>query len=84
MQIRFNLSSLEQWCREQQIPKWNEVVEKLEPIIQATKLLQTRKTEEHIQTIVEMCNKLRYEFIKLITTNNLKIFSFIILLVLRK
>lgn len=84
MQIRFNLSSLEQWCREQQIPKWNEVVEKLEPIIQATKLLQTRKTEEHIQTIVEMCNKLRYEFIKSMTTNNLKIFLFIILLVLRK
>lgn len=84
MQIRFNLSSLEQWCREQQIPKWNEVVEKLEPIIQATKLLQTRKTEEHIQTIVEMCNKLRYEFIKSIATNNLKIFLFIILLVLHK
>lgn len=79
MQIRFNLSSLEQWfalktmiinqlmiklinnlrCREKQIPQWNEVVEKLEPIIQATKLLQTRKTEEHIPTIVEMCNKLR-------------------------
>ncbi|CAG2118912.1 unnamed protein product [Medioppia subpectinata] len=58
MQIRFNLSSLEQWCREQQIPKWNECVEKLEPIIQATKLLQTRKSEEHIPTIVEMCNKL--------------------------
>jgi myosin-5 len=58
MQIRFNLSSLEQWCREQQIPKWNEIVEKLDPIIQATKLLQTRKSEEHISTIVEMCNKL--------------------------
>ncbi|RWS27899.1 unconventional myosin-Va-like protein [Leptotrombidium deliense] len=58
MQIRFNLSALEQWCREQQIPKWSEVVEKLDPIIQATKLLQTKKTEEHIATIVEMCNKL--------------------------
>ncbi|RWS07279.1 unconventional myosin-Vc-like protein, partial [Dinothrombium tinctorium] len=58
MQIRFNLSALEQWCREQQIPKWNDVVEKLDPIIQATKLLQTKKTEEHIPTIVEMCNKL--------------------------
>jgi myosin-5 len=58
MQIRFNLSALEQWCREQQIPKCNEIVEKLDPIIQATKLLQTKKTEEHIPTIVEMCNKL--------------------------
>ena len=59
MQIRFNLSALEQWCRELQIPKCNEIVEKLDPIIQATKLLQTKKTEEHIPTIVEMCNKLR-------------------------
>jgi len=53
MQIRFNLSVLEQWAREQQIPKCNEIVEKLDPIIQATKLLQTKKTEEHIPTIVE-------------------------------
>lgn len=46
-------------CREQQIPKCNEIIEKLDPIIQATKLLQTKKTEEHIPTIVEMCYKLR-------------------------
>ena len=59
MQIRFNLSALEQWAREQQIPNCNEVVEKLEPIIQATKLLQAKKTESSIETIVEVCNKLR-------------------------
>ncbi|XP_053208161.1 unconventional myosin-Va-like [Panonychus citri] len=58
MQIRFNLSALEQWAREQQIPNCNEVVEKLEPIIQATKLLQAKKTESSIETIVEVCNKL--------------------------
>ena len=46
-------------CREQQLPKSNEIIEKLDPIIQATKLLQTKKTEEHISTIVEMCYKLR-------------------------
>lgn len=46
-------------CREQQIPKSGEIIEKLDPIIQATKLLQTKKTEEHISTIVEMCYKLR-------------------------
>jgi len=46
-------------AREQQIPKCNEIVEKLDPIIQATKLLQTKKTEEHIPTIVEMCYRLR-------------------------
>lgn len=45
-------------AREQQIPKANEIVEKLDPIIQATKLLQTKKTEDSIPTIVEMCNKL--------------------------
>lgn len=45
-------------AREEQIPKANEIVEKLDPIIQATKLLQTKKTEDSIPTIVEMCNKL--------------------------
>lgn len=59
MQIRFNLSSLEQWAREQQIPHCNDVVEKLEPIIQATKLLQTKKTDDSIETICEVCNKLK-------------------------
>ncbi|XP_074593590.1 unconventional myosin-Va-like isoform X2 [Brevipalpus obovatus] len=58
MQIRFNLSSLEQWAREQQIPNCNDVVEKLEPIIQATKLLQAKKTDDSIETICEVCNKL--------------------------
>ena len=58
MQIRFNLSVLEQWAREQQIPNCNEIIDQLNPIIQATKLLQTKKTEDNISTIVEMCNKL--------------------------
>lgn len=58
MQIRFNLSVLEQWCREHQIPNCNEVIDQLNPITQATKLLQTKKTEDNISTIVEMCNKL--------------------------
>lgn len=59
IQIRFNLSCLEQWCREKQLVKWQEIVEQLDPITQSTKLLQTRKTAEHIVTIAEMCNKLR-------------------------
>lgn len=58
MQIRFNLSVLEQWCREQQIPNCNEVIDQLNPVTQATKLLQTKKTDDNIPTIVEMCNKL--------------------------
>lgn len=58
MQIRFNLSVLEQWCRESNMPNCNEVIDQLNPITQATKLLQTKKTEDNISTIVEMCNKL--------------------------
>jgi len=58
MQIRFNLSVLEQWCRETQIPNCNEIIDQLNPITQATKLLQTKKSEDNISTIVEMCNKL--------------------------
>lgn len=56
--IRFNLSLLEQWCREKQLYCWQDIVEQMDPITQATKLLQTRKNTENIATINEMCSKL--------------------------
>lgn len=59
MQISFNLSCLVQWCREHYLVTWREIVEQLDPITQATKLLQTRKSSEDIATIEEVCNKLR-------------------------
>lgn len=59
MQISFNLSCLVQWCREKYVTHWRDIVEQLDPITQATKLLQTRKSSEDIATIEEVCNKLR-------------------------
>lgn len=59
MQISFNLSCLIQWCREKYPVDWREIVEQLDPITQATKLLQTRKSSDDIATIEEVCNKLR-------------------------
>lgn len=59
MQISFNLSCLVQWCRERYLIHWRDIVEQLDPITQATKLLQTRKSSEDIATIEEVCNKLR-------------------------
>lgn len=59
MQISYNLSSLVQWCRERYLVHWKEIVEQLDPITQAIKLLQTRKSSEDIETIEEVCNKLR-------------------------
>lgn len=59
MQISFNLSCLVQWCRERYLIHWREIVEQLDPITQATKLLQTRKSSDDIGTIEEVCNKLR-------------------------
>lgn len=59
MQINFNLSCLVQWCRERYLVHWREIVEQLDPITQATKLLQTRKSSDDIATIEEVCNKLR-------------------------
>lgn len=58
MQISFNLSCLVQWSREHYLVNWRELVEQLDPITQATKLLQTRKSREDIGTIEEVCNKL--------------------------
>lgn len=59
MQINFNLSCLVQWCREHFLVRWRECVDQLDPITQATKLLQTRKSTEDISTIEEVCNKLK-------------------------
>lgn len=59
MEISFNLSRLVQWCREQYPIHWRDIIEQLDPMTQATKLLQTRKSSEDITTIEEVCNKLR-------------------------
>ncbi|XP_076241544.1 dilute class unconventional myosin isoform X2 [Calliopsis andreniformis] len=55
MQIRYNLSHLEQWARDRQLESASEV---LQPIIQAAHLLQARKTDEDVNSVCEMCNKL--------------------------
>ncbi|XP_012285595.1 unconventional myosin-Va isoform X2 [Orussus abietinus] len=55
MQIRYNLSHLEQWARDQKLVA---AAEALQPIIQAAQLLQARKTDEDVQSVCDMCNKL--------------------------
>ncbi|XP_043264989.1 unconventional myosin-Va isoform X1 [Colletes gigas] len=55
MQIRYNLSHLEQWGRDRQLEP---ATEALQPIIQAAQLLQARKTDEDVNSVCEMCNKL--------------------------
>ncbi|XP_067139175.1 unconventional myosin-Va-like isoform X3 [Centruroides vittatus] len=57
MQIRYNLSHLEQWCRDQQMNQ-TEVTDILQPIIQASQLLQARKTDDDAQSICDMSNRL--------------------------
>lgn len=59
MQIRYNLSHLEQWCRDQKLQD-NGVTEPLQPIIQASQLLQARKTDDDVNSICEMCDKLSF------------------------
>ncbi|XP_076679326.1 dilute class unconventional myosin isoform X8 [Andrena cerasifolii] len=55
MQIRYNMSHLEQWGRDRRLEQASEV---LQPIIQAAQLLQARKTDEDVNSVCEMCNKL--------------------------
>jgi len=60
MQIRYNVAQLEQWARDQKIEDTgSRVIDTLLPIIQATQLLQARKTEEDVAGICDMCDKLR-------------------------
>ncbi|KAK3095804.1 hypothetical protein FSP39_019412 [Pinctada imbricata] len=57
MQIRYNLSHLEQWLRDNKLQE-SGAQGTLEPIIQASQLLQARKTVDDVDSICEMCSKL--------------------------
>ncbi|KAL0276825.1 UNVERIFIED_CONTAM: hypothetical protein PYX00_004309 [Menopon gallinae] len=57
IQIRYNLSHLEQWARDQKLSDAG-IIETLHPIIQASHLLQARKTEEDVKSLCDMCDKL--------------------------
>ena len=60
MQIRYNVAQLEQWARDQNLEdNGTKVIDTLLPVIQATQLLQARKSEEDVAGICEMCDKLR-------------------------
>ncbi|BFZ14098.1 hypothetical protein BsWGS_17137 [Bradybaena similaris] len=57
MQIRYNLSHLEQWLRDNTLHDFGAQAA-LEPIIQASQLLQARKTDSDVDSICDMCSKL--------------------------
>ncbi|XP_013411638.1 unconventional myosin-Va-like [Lingula anatina] len=57
MQIRYNISHIEQWLRDQHLQDCG-AAEQLEPIIQASQLLQARKTEADVESICDMCSAL--------------------------
>lgn len=66
MQIRYNLSHLEQWTRDHKLQD-PVIVETLAPIIQAAQLLQARKTDEDVQSVCDMCDRLTvHQIIKLL------------------
>ncbi|KAB7505341.1 Afadin [Armadillidium nasatum] len=57
MQIRYNLTHLEQWTRDMRLHEAG-VTDTLAPIIQAAQLLQARKTDEDVNSVCDMCDKL--------------------------
>uniref|UniRef100_A0A1B6KU12 Dilute domain-containing protein n=2 Tax=Graphocephala atropunctata TaxID=36148 RepID=A0A1B6KU12_9HEMI len=57
MNIRYNLSHVEQWGRDK-ISDHISITNELAPIIQASQLLQARKSDEDVATVCEMCNKM--------------------------
>jgi len=54
---RYNLSHLEQWLRDNKLHD-TDVHHALDPIIQASQLLQARKTDADVDCICEMCSQL--------------------------
>lgn len=73
MQIRFNLSHLEQWIVENKLQA-SDAVATLQPIVQASQLLQSRKELEDVDAICENCSKLSapqiVKILNLYTPNN--------------
>lgn len=57
MQIRYNVTILEQWLREHKLQD-SGALDTLEPIIQASHLLQSRKTMADVSSVCEMCSRL--------------------------
>ena len=57
MFCRYNISHLEQWLRDNRLVDCG-AAQNLEPIVQASQLLQARKTDTDVDSIVEMCSKL--------------------------
>ena len=55
--VRYNLSHLEQWLRDHKLQE-TPCQEALEPIVQASQLLQARKTDSDVDSICEMCSRL--------------------------
>lgn len=64
-EIIYNLSLFEQFLRENNIIKWDEIKAGMDPIIQATKLLISTKTEKQISAIVDTTKALKLVYIKL-------------------
>lgn len=62
IQIRYNISHLEQWVRDQHIHGQDtmsaSIADTLQPIIQAAQLLQARKSDDDVTNICVMCSRL--------------------------
>merc|ERR1712223_1723769 len=60
MQIRYNIAQLEQWARDQKVhDDRSPIIDALSPIVQASQLLQARKSDEDVQKICDMCDELK-------------------------
>ena len=54
---RYNMSYLEQWVRDHKLQE-SGALAALQPCIQASQLLQARKTDSDVDSICEMCSQL--------------------------
>ncbi|XP_077994009.1 unconventional myosin-Va-like isoform X2 [Glandiceps talaboti] len=69
MQIRYNLSELEEWLRSNRLME-SGAVETLEPLVQVSQLLQvSKKTDQDVESICELCTKLSTQQITKILYN---------------
>ena len=54
---RYNISHMEQWLRDNKLQECG-AQQALDPVVQASQLLQARKTDADVDSICEMCSRL--------------------------
>lgn len=72
MRIKYNVGCLETWVRQKKVT-FNDILKPLNPLIQASSLLQLKKSVENVNDVYEVCDELtKGQVLKVICPDSLR------------